>query len=291
MINLRSFLSDSETRIDIFLTEALSCQRAYAKTLIQNGCVSVNGKPILKPSTKLVKNDRVEVSMPDEIIVPPPADVPMKLPDMLYEDKDILVIHKAVGVVVHPGIKNDENTLVQILSSYTTLAPGSDPSRPGIVHRLDKDTAGIMVIAKSQRAYEALVNQFKAKTVIKKYIAMVRGDVSGDDIVIDRAIARDPHNPLKMRTFPAGRGREAVSIVKVLRRYQTKTVVEVQPITGRTHQIRVHLAHIGHSVIGDPLYGPRLKSATGQLLHAYFLSFEHPIKQQRWSFEVPCNLK
>jgi len=213
---------------------------------------------------------------------------------LLYEDKDIIVVNKPAGMVVHPGVKTENAlTLVEILSQYTPLAGGDDPLRMGIVHRLDKDTSGIMIVTKTQQAYDSLVAQFKAKTIEKRYYAYVRGDVLEDEILIDLPIGRDRSSRLKKRVFPKGGygTKTATTIVHVLQRYRTKTLVLLKPLTGRMHQLRVHMYHIGFPVIGDPLYGPRLKSAVGQQLQAFFLGFEHPTKLVRMTFEIPNYLK
>ncbi len=286
---------DESCRLDVFLTQHGQLGRSEAKKHIQDGGVSVNAVVQTKPGFVIKAGDKVVLEAVVTPVLEPEPESPynkVRFPGMFYEDKDIAVIYKPVGMVVHPGTKNDTGTLVQILGSYMTLAPGSDPLRPGIVHRLDKDTAGLMVIAKSEAAYTALVEQFKLKKVTKKYVAVVRGDVLKDEFKIDRPIGRDPHHPIRMKTFPdIERGKPAQSLVRVLKRYRTKTILEVQPVTGRTHQIRVHLAHIGHPVIGDPVYGPKTHSASGQKLEAFYLSFEHPIKKTQWTFIAPITLE
>ncbi len=206
----------------------------------------------------------------------------------IYEDADILIINKPIGWVVHPGTKNETETLVDWLKTYTELAQTDQPERPGIVHRLDKDTEGLMIVAKTMPAYSGLIDQFINKKIEKKYYAMVRGNPLNDDKRIDQPIGRSRTNRIK-QIVGGDHAKPATTLLHVLRRYQTKTLLELTPITGRTHQLRVHLAHIGHPVMGDILYGPKTKLTSGQLLQAYSLKFAHPISQQIIQVTLPLS--
>jgi 23S rRNA pseudouridine1911/1915/1917 synthase len=210
---------------------------------------------------------------------------------LLYEDRSILVLNKPAGLVVHPGAGHSNGTLVDLLKEYAPLAPGSSPERPGLVHRLDKDTEGIMVVAKTDEAYHDLVTQFKERRVQKYYYAMVRGDMVNPERVLDFSIGRSKKNPLKQQIYPnsSGIGKPSQTHIWVLDRFRTKTLIQAKPISGRMHQVRVHLAHIGHPVMGDPVYGPLTRSATGQLLQAYSLTFSHPQSGKRLGFQVPLS--
>lgn len=209
----------------------------------------------------------------------------------LYEDTHILVLNKPTGLVVHPGTKTEEPTLVELLKKQQfTLSEGTEPGREGIVHRLDKFTEGLMVIAKTSEAHTHLAQQFHDKTVHKKYAAMVKGDVFHDHRELNFPIARHPSKRTLHTVVPTsfpGIKREALSLLQVLKRYRTKTLVEVTPLTGRTHQIRVHLTHIGHPVLGDPLYGKPPGKA--QKLQAFYLAFTHPTTSVKMAFQLPLS--
>lgn len=217
-----------------------------------------------------------------EIVIPPPAERPPEpepIPlSILHEDEDIIVINKQKGLVVHPAAGAPTGTLVNALLHHVGSLPvGGDDTRPGIVHRLDKDTSGAMVVAKSERAYHSLGRQFRAKTVKRVYRALVHGDVKDDRGVVAAPIGRHEIHRQKMRVVHHG-GREAYTHYRVVERFGDYTLLECRLETGRTHQIRVHMAHIGHPIVGDPVYG-RGKSpfpVEGQLLHAYRLGFVHP---------------
>ncbi len=207
----------------------------------------------------------------------------------VYEDKDLVVIEKAPGLVVHDGVKTGL-TVVDYLKAHTQLATGRSEERPGIVHRLDKDTQGLMVVAKTDAAYDHLVDQFKAKTIEKRYYAWVRGEPTHDFFEIDYPIGRSKSSYLKQQVYQRGNegdSKPAQTEVSVVKRCGTKCLVIAKPLTGRMHQIRVHLAYLGHSVMGDPLYGPRAKAGKGQQLQAFYLAFDHPTTGARLAFELP----
>ena len=210
--------------------------------------------------------------------------------DLLYEDRDILVLNKPAGLVVHPG--QPTGTLVHELLDYTNdLANSGQPDRPGIVHRLDKDTEGLMVIAKSLTAYDSLLKQFMHRQVGKKYYAVVKGVPKQPERVIDSPIGRHSTQRTKMTTNAnaAAHVKPAETHYKLLKNFNTKSLLEVTPVTGRTHQIRVHLAKIGHPVLGDPDYSPKKTFGKGQLLQAFYLSFKHPSKDLRFTFQLPIS--
>ena len=281
-------------RLDRCMAETLSWPREQVKSAIKAGQILVNGQPG-KPALQLNETDQISVLAEASIPVTRPRAVLEKNNlygiALLYEDRHILVLRKPVGMVVHPGIGTDGVTLTEVLSGYTTLV-GGEAGREGVVHRLDKDTAGIMVLAKSEPAYQALVAQFQNREVEKHYYAMVRGNIRFDTRSLSYPIGRSLSDPRRQAVFPDSneRGKPAESIVTVLKRFTTKTLVSIRPITGRMHQIRVHMAHIGHPVYGDPLYGPRKRSSVGQQLLAYRLVFTHPVTGVRLGFELPLSV-
>lgn len=244
-----------------------------------------------KPSRRLAVGERVRV------VVPPPEPVtlePEALPlRILYEDVDLLVVDKPAGMPVHPGPGHLRGTLVNaILAHCSDLSGVGGALRPGIVHRLDKDTSGLMLVAKNDRTHQALQRQLKERAVEKRYLALVRGDLRPDEGAIDAPIARDPRYRKRMAVVPGGR--EALTRWRVLQRFvgpgsgePRYTLVEARPVTGRTHQIRVHFASIRHPLVGDALYGRRSALVGRQFLHAAGLAFVHPSTGRRMTFESP----
>ncbi|MBT5955006.1 RluA family pseudouridine synthase [bacterium] len=206
--------------------------------------------------------------------------------DLLHEDPNIIVLNKPINLNVHKGNNENEITLVDILKAKNFSLSNMDSERAGIVHRLDKLTEGLMVIAKTELAYEHLVNQFKSKDIHKKYYAMVYGNVLSDEFEINKAIKRHPSKRHRMICHTSGKA--STSIVSVLKRFNSKTFVSIRPITGRTHQIRVHMEANQHPVIGDPVYF-KSKPGEAQLLQAYSLSFIHPTKGNRLTFVLPSS--
>ncbi len=281
-------------RLDLYLVETLQKPRSWVQNYIKNGGVKVNG--LFSKPAYIVRDSDVltfEESLPQMPKTEPRNSDKNELSqlDFLYEDNAIIVINKPAGWVVHPGEGNPTNTLVDILKEYTAHLSSYGPGeRAGIVHRLDKFTEGLMVIAKTNEAHEMLAAQFKNSDIKKKYYAMVKGNVLKEEMVIERGIARHPHQRVKFTSLPLTSDspmRYAKTKINILKRYQTKTLLDVTPYTGRTHQIRVHLAHIEHPIIGDPLYSKT--RGEGQLLQAYFLSFVHPETRQRMSFQLPLS--
>ena len=290
---------DQGKRLDQFLSEVdLNLSRSQAKKLIEAQFIHLNGKPT-KPSVHVKTDDRVSGILPE----PTPLSLePEALPlSILYEDPSIIVIDKPAGMVVHPAAGNPAGTLVNALIYHCKdLAGINGVLRPGIVHRLDKDTSGVMVVAKNDGAYRHLTKQFKNRIVEKVYLAVVYGTLGQKEGSIDADIGRHPSERKRMSTR-AKRGRPALTQWRVLERFKGLTFLELVPKTGRTHQIRVHLASIGHPILGDPLYGKKRKLGAiedstvrkcmetigRQALHAHRLGFIHPQTGERVEFVSP----
>lgn len=275
---------DSGSRIDLFL--AVKIGEGYSRTAIQriisSGAVLLNNGPV-KPCHKVVLGDSVRITLPEaksfQLI---PQDIDFKI---VYEDEDILVIDKPSGLVVHPGSAIHQGTLVNGLIRHTGELSNINPARPGIVHRLDKDTSGLMVIARNNSAHLNLVKQFSRHRIKKKYIALVQGVVELDEGIIDLPIGRHKKD-FRRQAVRFIDSKKAVTRYRVLKRFKEATLLELIPKTGRTHQLRVHLAHIGYPILGDVKYGkksdfPRLA------LHAAELGFFHPRDNKFVSFSSP----
>ncbi len=268
-------------RLDAFLAKHLGpgISRSVVKKLITKRCVSVNSKNP-KPASKLKFEDLISVNIPDQEASSLVAN-PIAL-NIIYEDEDILVIDKPAGLSVHPGAGNKTNTLANALIAYTDKLSKIDPNRPGIVHRLDKDTSGIMIIARSNEAHYNLTTQFKNHSIKKTYLAVVEGRVQFDEGVVDAPIATDARNRQRMKVNFAC-SRPARTEYKILKRFKDFSVLELFPITGRTHQLRVHMKYLGHPIIGDKKYSGRFKfSRLG--LHAKSIKLTHPRTNQEIEF-------
>lgn len=272
-------VNQNDIRLDNFLTDVLEVSRSQVTKMIKAKEVLVNGKNV-KPGFMLKENDTVIVNHVDEDGVKPEK---MDL-DIVYEDDDVIVVNKANGVVVHPGAGNHSGTLVNGLLYHTKLSDINGEVRPGIVHRIDAYTTGLLMIAKNNRAHEILAEELAEKKTYRKYVALVWGVIESDSGEIDAPIGRSKNDRKKMAI--SADGKEAITHFKVLKRYEKATLIELRLETGRTHQIRVHMNYIGHPVVNDPVYGNRkLFDETGQCLHAKELGFVHPTTGEYMQFD------
>ncbi len=276
-------------RLDRFITEKCpELSRTYTQKLIASGYVTVNGL-VAKAGLKLSSGDRVELTLPPPAPSPlSPEPIPLSI---VYEDEDLLVIDKPPGLTVHPAPGHLDHTLVNaVLSHLPESAEFGDSLRPGIVHRLDKDTSGLMLVAKNKAAQENLIAQFKARSIVKAYQVLVKGHLTPERGVIEAAIGRDGRDRKRMAVV--SRGREARTDYRVIRYISDYTLIEVRPQTGRTHQIRVHFAAIGYPVIGDAVYGVKSEYLSRQFLHASRLGFRLPSTDKYIEFtsELPQDL-
>ncbi|MFD0692727.1 RluA family pseudouridine synthase [Paenibacillus sp. GCM10027628] len=276
-------------RIDKFITEALEedVSRTQVQQWVKDGHVKVNGKAI-KPNYKLSENDVIALNIPEPTGVELKAeDIPL---NVVFEDSDVIVVNKPRGLVVHPAPGHNSGTLVNALMYHCKDLSGINGElRPGIVHRIDKDTSGLIMAAKNDKAHASLADQLKAHTVHRKYVAIVHGTIQHEHGTIDAPIGRDTQDR-KMYTVTDRNSKHAVTHFVVLERFADCTLVELKLETGRTHQIRVHMKFIGHPLVGDPMYG-RSKGITmetsGQALHAAALGFVHPRTGETLQFEAP----
>lgn len=277
---------DENKRIDSYLIEKLNLSRSKIQSMIKNKQILVNNKEtknsyILKNGDTITSEEYVEEEMK---AVPEKMDL-----DIVYEDEDVIVVNKKNGMVVHPAVGNKHGTLVNGLLYHSKLSDINGEFRPGIVHRIDAYTTGLLVIAKNNEAHLSLAKQLEEKTTTRKYIALVHGVVNTDTGTIDAPIGRDVNDRKKMAVTDVN-AKNAVTHFKVLERYKDTTLIELQLETGRTHQIRVHMNYIGYPVVNDPVYGKRkLFDNTGQCLHAKTLGFIHPRtgKYMEFTSELP----
>ncbi len=272
------------TRLDKFVGDRCpELSRTHARKLVVEGFITVNGSPS-KPSLKLNAADRVDIVIPPE---PParltPEDIPL---DIVYEDSDLLVVNKPAGLAVHPAPGHSSHTLVNAVLGYLPgLAEDDASPRPGIVHRLDKDTSGLILVAKNRLAHENLSDQFKSRAVSKAYLVLVKGKLEPESGIIEADIGRDPQN--RQRMAVVSRGREARTRYRVVKYLGKYTLLEISPETGRTHQIRVHLAAIGFPVVGDATYGVPSPHISRQFLHAHKIGFRLPSTNKYVEFSAP----
>ena len=272
-------------RLDVYLMNELDISRSKVEKLIKDGNVLVNGKTV-KPSYSVKKGDSIEYEIVEEDMDVEPENIPL---DIVYEDDDVIVINKANGMVVHPAPGNYHGTLVNALMyHFKNLSSINGTLRPGIVHRIDADTTGLLMVAKNDKAHEILAKELEEKKTKRKYIALVWGVIEEDTATIDAPIGRDPKDRKKMAVVAGGK--PSVTHIEVLKRYKDATLIECVLETGRTHQIRVHLNYIGHPLVNDPVYGKRkLIDESGQCLHAKELGFIHPTTKEEMYFtsELP----
>lgn len=273
-------------RIDKYISEVSDISRSFASKLCEEGKVLLNSSPAQKKQS-VKAGDIIEINMPEpESIDAEPEDIPL---DIVYEDDELIVINKPQGMVVHPAPGNTSGTLVNALLHHCTLSAINGAIRPGIVHRIDKDTSGLLVVAKTNEAHLFLSDQLKERKALRRYVALVNGNIQEDSFTVDKPIARHPKDRKKMAIVHGGR--DAITHVKVIERFGQYTLVECCLETGRTHQIRVHLASMGHSIVGDKTYGIKKEkfNLAGQLLHAKTIGFVHPVTKKTMEFdsEIP----
>lgn len=279
--------NDKEKRLDIYIAENFNeLSRTMIKKLIESNNILVNDKSE-KVSYKVQANDNISIDVPEAKETKLKAqEIPL---DIIYEDSDIIVVNKPKGMVVHPANGNPDGTLVNAILSIckNSLSGIGGELRPGIVHRLDKDTSGLIIVAKNDKAHINMSEQIKERNVKKTYIALVRGNVPEEKATINMPIGRSTKDRKKMAVTK--NGKQAITHFKVLKRYSKYTLLEIKIETGRTHQIRVHMAEIGYPVVGDAVYsnGKNEFGIEGQMLHAYKLEFMHPITNKHMELTAP----
>lgn len=282
---MKIIVTENQERLDKYLANNTEHSRSTIIKMLDNGFIKVNGK-MEKASYKVRVNDCIDIEdgfVEETDIVPVKMDI-----NIVYEDDDLIVVDKPSGLVVHPGSGNYDNTLVNGLMHYTnSLSDINGEERPGIVHRIDKDTSGLLVIAKNNKSHAILSEYFKKHDNIKReYIALICGNFPHDSATIDAPIGRDPKDRKKM-TVTATNSKEAITHLKVLKKYKDYTLVSLILETGRTHQIRVHMNYIGYPVYNDPVYNTKKCTEFGQFLHSHKMDFIHPITNKEMHFESP----
>lgn len=279
--------NNDNKRLDAYIAEIEGLSRTTIKKLLEEGKIFVNNKKE-KASYKPEKGDKINIEMPEihEQSKLKAQDIPIPV---IYEDNDIIVVNKPKGMVVHPANGNPDGTLANAILAMCkdSLSGIGGEIRPGIVHRLDKDTSGLLIVAKNDIAHINMSKQIQDRKVTKKYIALVRGSVPENEATIDLPIARSTKDRKKMAVDK--KGKNAITHFKVIKRYDKYTLLELKIDTGRTHQIRVHMSYIGHSVVGDTVYsnGKNEFEIEGQMLHAKYLKFDHPITGKKLELEAP----
>ncbi len=289
--------NDAGARLDAYLASQIeNWSRARLQRLIESEDVVVNGKAV-KPSYKVAANDEIDIEFTSSTLANfSPENIPLEI---VFEDDDIVVVNKPAGLVVHPAAGTPSGTLANALAyHFEKLSTHAGAIRPGIVHRLDKDTSGLLVVAKTEAGHENLADQFRAREISKNYVALVYGVVKQESGRIEQPIARDPRNRTRMAVVAGGRG--ALSLYRVKRSYESFTLLDVDLKTGRTHQIRVHLSWLKHPVVGDELYSggrenniadvklrARIRKLKRQFLHAEELGFSHPRTGEAMRFNAP----
>jgi len=272
-----------KNRIDSYLIDILQLTRSKIQKMIENGNILVNGKTV-KNNYVVKINDVITTSEYKEDIDVNAEEIPL---DIYYEDEDLLVINKPSGMVVHPANGHCSGTLVNALLAHNSLSSGSESFRPGIVHRIDKDTSGLLLVAKNDETHNYLADQIKNKKVTRKYVALVHGKIMNTTGTIDAPIGRSNVDRKKMAVTDEN-AKDAITHFKVLERYEDATLIECILDTGRTHQIRVHMSYIGYPIVNDPVYG-RKKTINdyGQMLHAKTIGFIHPKTNEYLEFNAP----
>lgn len=281
--------NDIGKRIDKYLGETTDYTRSKIQKMIENGNILVNNNKV-KSSYTLKENDNVEVTDYVEETDILPENIPL---DIYYEDNDLIVVNKPSGMVVHPAPGNYSGTLVNALMYHTNnLSTVNSSIRPGIVHRIDADTSGLLLVAKNDKSHNLLAEAIQKKEVVREYIALVDGVINEDTATIDAPIGRDVNNRKKM-CVTGSNSKEAITHIRVLERYKNATLIKCKLETGRTHQIRVHLSYIGHPVINDPVYNSKklIDKDFGQMLHAEKLGFVHPTTKEYMEFTAPVPAK
>ena len=292
-MDFETFNAPAGERLDVAIAQSLELPRTYAKELVDEGYVQLNGQPVGKPATKLKGSEVVTVMLPPPrpmMVEPEAIEV-----DIIYQDSELVAINKPPGLIAHPTATVRTGTVVNALLGRVQLSKDShfDPAeadyRPGIVHRLDKDTSGVMVVAKNDAAHKHLANSFKKRLTVKEYVAIAVGDL--EDAHVDAPIGRHPVNRQKM-TVGGSKPRGASTRFRVLARSKGFALVKAKPRSGRTHQIRVHLAHLGAPILGDEVYGRASEDITRQALHAQRLTLPHPRDNEAITFEaqVPIDM-
>ena len=275
-------INDSGKRIDKYLNENTEYTRSKIQKMIENGNILVNDIKV-KDSYKVKENDYITIEALEETNDILPENIPL---DIYYEDDDLIVVNKPSGMVVHPAPGNYTGTLVNALIYHTNnLSKVNTNIRPGIVHRIDADTSGLLLVAKNDKAHNILAEAIQKKEVVREYIALVEGIIMEDTATIDAPIGRDKKDRKKM-TVTSENSKDAVTHIRVLERYKDSTLIRCKLETGRTHQIRVHLSYIGHPVVNDPVYGHKklIDKDFGQMLHAEKLGFVHPTTKEYMEF-------
>lgn len=278
-------VTENKERLDKYLANNTEYSRSTITKMLEKDYITVNDK-LEKASYKVKENDIIDIK---EGFIEESDIIAKEMPiDIVYEDEDIIVVNKPSGLVVHPGSGNYDNTLVNGLMHYTNaLSDINGEERPGIVHRIDKDTSGLLLIAKNNKSHAILTEYFKNHQNIKReYIALICGKFPHESATIDAPIGRDPKDRKKM-TVTADNSKNAITHLKVLKKYQDYTLVSLVLETGRTHQIRVHMNYIGYPIYNDPVYNTKKCTEFGQFLHSYKMDFIHPITKKEMHFEAP----
>ena len=277
-------VEENDIRLDKYLCSKTEYSRSLIQSMLENDYITVNNKKE-KPSYKVKKNDLILIKegyIKDTDIIP--SEIPI---DVVYEDKDIIIVNKPSGLVVHPGNGNTNNTLANGLMYYTNeLSDLNGEERPGIVHRIDKDTSGLLLVAKNNKSHEILSECFQHKKIKREYIALLCGEFPHDSATIDAPIGRSDKNRKKMAVTDKN-SKNAITNMKVIKRYKGFTLVSCILETGRTHQIRVHMEYIGYPIYNDPVYNTKKATSFGQFLHSAKMTFKHPITGKEMHFECP----